>query len=100
MKLFTEHPKSVGENYFQHMASAAAFSGQMFTGALCCLLHALFPFLFERKASGIIVELNDRMVANRTGGRRSPDNISVHGTDEYKRVTTGVSTDQGAQGSH
>jgi len=100
MKLFTEHPRSVGESYFQHMAAAAAFAGRMLTGALCCLLHALLPFLFERKASGIIAELYDHMVANRAGGPRSPNNISVRGTDERRRVTTGVSADQGRQGTH
>ena len=67
MQLFTAHPRSVGESYFQHMAVAAAFAGRMFAGAMCCLLHAIFPFLFERTASGIIAELYDRMVANRTG---------------------------------
>jgi len=100
MQQFTEHPRSVGETYFQHMTSAATFSGRMFTGALCCLLHAIFPFLFERTASGIIAELYDRMVANRVRGCTSPNNISVYGTDERKRVTTGVSTEQSHQGSH
>ncbi len=90
MKLFTEHPRSVGENYFQHMASAATFSVRMFAGAICCLLHALFPFLFERTASGIIAELYDRMVANRARGSQSPDNRAVFGTDEQRRVATTI----------
>lgn len=77
MQLFTEHPKSVGETYFQHMAAAATFGVRMFTGALCCLLHAIFPFLFERTASQIIVELHDRMVANRTRQHPGPMNMSV-----------------------
>lgn len=65
MQMFTDHPRSVGETYFQHMAVAADFGVRMFTGALCCLLHAAFPFLFERTASAIITELHDRMVTNR-----------------------------------
>ncbi len=100
MQQFTEHPRSVGETYLQHMASAAAFSGRMFTGALCCLLHAIFPFLFERTASGIIAELYDRMITNRARGCASPNNISVHGTDEHERIATVVSTEQSHQGSH
>lgn len=78
MRLFTEHPRSVGETYFQHMASAAAFSGRMFAGALCCLLHAVFPFLFERTASGIIAGLYDHMVANRTRGRNPGSGAEYH----------------------
>jgi hypothetical protein len=65
MKLFTEHPRSVGESYIQNMAAAVGFSGRLFTGSICCLLHAVFPFLFVRTASGIIAELHDQMVANR-----------------------------------
>jgi hypothetical protein len=65
MQIFTEHPSSVGETYFQHMAVAAGFGLRMFTGALCCLVHAVFPFLFEGTASAIIAELHDRMVTNR-----------------------------------
>ncbi len=82
------------------MASAADFSGRMFTGALCCLMHAIFPFLFEGTASGIIAELYDRMITNRARGRAGPNNISVHGTDEHNRIATVVSRDQSHQGSH
>ncbi len=90
MKLFTEHPRSVGENYFQHMISAATFSVRMFAGATCCLLHAIFPFLFERTASVIIAELYDRMVANRVRGPRGPDHKSAFGTDDQRRVATTI----------
>ena len=69
MKKFTEHPNSVGETYFEHMASAASFSARMFMGAICCLLHAIFPFICERTGSGIISDLHDRMVTNRTRSR-------------------------------
>ena len=74
MKLFTEHPESVGESYFQHMASAASFSVRLFTGAICCLVHAIFPFMCERTASSIIAELHDRMIANRV---RQPSKEAV-----------------------
>lgn len=65
MNFFTDHPRSVGETYLQHMASAMSFALRMLAGSLCCLMHALFPFLFERTGSGIITELHDRMVVNR-----------------------------------
>ncbi len=69
MRLFTDHPKSVGETYLQHLAMAASFALRLLTGSICCLLHALFPFLFAGTASRIISELNDRMVTNRVRGQ-------------------------------
>ncbi len=69
MKLFTEHPNSVGETYFEHMASAVSFSARMFVGAICCLLHAVFPFICVRTGSGIIADLHDRMITNRVRTR-------------------------------
>ncbi len=77
MQLFTQHPSSVGETYFQHMAVAASFGVRMFAGALCCLLHAVFPFLFERTASAIISELHDCMVTNRVRRHPATANVSV-----------------------
>lgn len=64
--LFLEHPASVGETYTQHMRHAASFSGWMAVGALCCLVHSVLPFMFERTGSRIIERLHDRMVVNRT----------------------------------
>ena len=63
--LFTHHPASVGETYFQHLRHAASFSGMMLLGAFCCAVHALLPFMFERTGSRIISTLYDRMLVNR-----------------------------------
>ena len=72
--LFTEHPASVGETWFQHLCSAWYFAGQMFLGCLACLLHGLVPSLFEKTGSGRITHLHDRMVLNRSRLPRSePD---------------------------
>jgi hypothetical protein len=71
--LFTEHPASVGETYFEHMGQAMSFSAAMFFGSLVCLLHALLPWLFLKTGSGIIQGLYERMVAHRvteTGATR------------------------------
>jgi len=68
--LFTNHPASVGESYFEHMAMSFAFSIRMFGGCLACLLHGLFPFLFVRTGSDQIRILHDRMVVHRD--RRLP----------------------------
>jgi hypothetical protein len=65
LKLFTDHPASIGETYGEHLATAAWFARHLFVAALACFAHALVPFLFERTASGIVRRLHDRMVVNR-----------------------------------
>ncbi len=64
-KLFTQHPETVGETYFQHMYSASSFGLKMLGGAFCCFVHAILPFMFEKKGSEMITDLHDRMVTNR-----------------------------------
>ena len=51
MKFFTDHPASVGETYFEHMGQAFALGAQMVGCGLACLLHGIFPMLFEKTAS-------------------------------------------------
>lgn len=64
-QLFTDHPASVGETYWQHLGMAWGFSWRLMAAALACLVHALLPFLFVRTGSKAITELYDRMVVNR-----------------------------------
>jgi hypothetical protein len=64
-KMFTEHPASVGESYFEHLGQALGFATRMFLGSLACLVHAFLPFLFVKTGSRCIGELHDRMVAKR-----------------------------------
>ncbi len=59
-KLFTDHPASVDETYFEHMAFASRFSGRLFKAAFMALVHGFLPFLFEKSASGIVRELYER----------------------------------------
>lgn len=63
--LFEDHPASVGETYWQHLASAWSFSWRMAVASLACLIHALLPFLFTKYGSETITQLHDRMVINR-----------------------------------
>ena len=59
-RLFTQHPASVDETYFGHMAFAGWFASRLFIAAFAALIHALLPFLFETTASRIIRELYER----------------------------------------
>ena len=64
-KLFLDHPKSVGESYWEHLYMASCFSGRMLLGAMACFIHALIPGLCVKTGSKTIRELHDRMVINR-----------------------------------
>jgi hypothetical protein len=63
---FTEHPATVGETYGQHFQTALGFSVSMIGGGLACMVHAVFPFLFERTGSATIRGLYERMIAHRS----------------------------------
>ena len=65
VRLFTDHPASVGESYTQHMGQALYFGSRMVLAGLACLIHGVLPFLFVRTGSRAIAELNDRMVSRR-----------------------------------
>jgi hypothetical protein len=62
---FTEHPASVGESYFGHMAMAIGFGARMVYCGFACLIHAVLPFLFVKTGSNTITRLHDTMVVNR-----------------------------------
>jgi hypothetical protein len=66
-RLFRDHPASVDETYFQHMAAASGFGWAMLKASGACFVHALVPGLCVRTGSGIIRDLHDRMVVNRQG---------------------------------
>ena len=65
ISLFTRHPESVGETYFEHMGMASSFGLKMLAAGCCCLLHGLFPFLFVKTGSTAIADLHHRMVTHR-----------------------------------
>lgn len=67
---FTNHPRSVGESYWEHLAAASGFSIRLAIASLACLLHALLPFLFVKTGSRMISDLHDRMVQNRARVRK------------------------------
>lgn len=60
--LFFAHPRSVGETYREHAATAAGFGAAMVAGGLACLVHAVVPALFARTASDTVKRLYTRMM--------------------------------------
>lgn len=65
-RLFTEHPQSVDESYFQHMRFASGFAIKLLAAGLAAIVHAILPFLFEKTASRMINDMHYRM-HNRNG---------------------------------
>ncbi|HZK92184.1 MAG TPA: DUF6356 family protein [Stellaceae bacterium] len=79
---FTEHPASVGENYLEHLRHAAGFAGNMISGGLACLVHAILPFLFTKTGSGVVATLHTRMIDH-----RRPLGAKRRGARTTKRIT-------------
>ena len=62
-KLLTKHLNDVDETYHQHFFHAAWYFVMLLTAAVCALVHAILPFLFENTASRIIYALHGEMAA-------------------------------------
>jgi len=56
-RIFIDHPQSVDESYFEHMAFAGKFSLRLFAAAMAALIHAFIPCLFEKTASKLIAQM-------------------------------------------
>lgn len=72
-KLFTDHPRSVGETYVEHLESSWSFGTRMMLASLACLVHGIFPFLFTRTGSSAIRSLYNDMLTNRSRVQASTD---------------------------
>jgi hypothetical protein len=64
-RLFTDHPATVDETYFQHLLQALGFGITMIGAGVACILHALVPGLCVTRGSDAIADLHDRMVIKR-----------------------------------
>lgn len=58
---FTDHPRSVNESYCQHLQYACRTGFNLLRCGTACILHGLFPFMFETYASDRVPILGDRL---------------------------------------
>ena len=56
-RLIMDHPRSVGESYFEHLLFAGGFALRLLGAGLAALVHALIPCLFEKTASNMIAKM-------------------------------------------
>ncbi len=65
MKLFTEHPHSVGETYGEHLVNANKFGVKMVLGGTACIIHSFLPFLFANTARRTVGQLSTQLITHR-----------------------------------
>tara|TARA_X000000368_G_C22929614_1_gene666966 strand:- start:615 stop:842 length:228 start_codon:yes stop_codon:yes gene_type:complete len=70
-KIFTHHPESNGETYFQHMRCASYYGFKMIASGVAAIVHAILPFLFETAASDCAKMVNEEV--NRRKNSSFPD---------------------------
>jgi hypothetical protein len=62
--IFTDHPRSIGVTYFEHMKFAALYSAKMFLGGIACLIHAIFPFVFQKTGSNFLLKIMHEYISH------------------------------------
>ena len=67
MRLFSEHPNSVGKTYWQHFRFAAWLSCRFICIGIACIIHAIFPFMFTHDISSKIKDINDDLQGRKHG---------------------------------
>lgn len=64
-RLFVDHPRAVGESYFEHMAAAFGVAGRLALAAAKCLVHGLVPGLCKTAGSDAILKLHGEISPRR-----------------------------------
>jgi hypothetical protein len=77
LKLFTAHPRSVGESYLEHFCFATKFGLRMIAGGVAAVLHGCLPFLFETTGSRTIFGLADEIRRSRQRHAKSPEYLAA-----------------------
>ena len=73
MRIFTEHPKSLGMSWAGHGAGAVKIGFELMGAGAACIVHAIIPGWFTETAGRTVFKLHDHMVQRRAGAR-NPNN--------------------------
>jgi hypothetical protein len=64
-----DHPRALGEGYWEHQRHALHFGSALLAAGLACIVHAWVPALFPRTGSTAVARLYSEMTAlRRVGG--------------------------------
>jgi hypothetical protein len=77
LSMFTEHPRSVGESYAEHLCFAAGFGLRMIAGGVAAVVHGCLPFLFATTGSRTIFALNDEIRRSKQRRAKTPDYLAA-----------------------
>ncbi len=64
-RLFIDHPKTVGESYFEHMAASMTVAGRLALASSKCVVHAFVPGLCKTAGSDAILKLHSEVLPRR-----------------------------------
>lgn len=64
-RLFIEHPRTVGEGYFEHMAASLGTARKLALASAACVVHAVVPGLCKTTGSSAILKLHAEIVPRR-----------------------------------
>tara|TARA_R100000458_G_C8149301_1_gene157544 strand:+ start:313 stop:543 length:231 start_codon:yes stop_codon:yes gene_type:complete len=67
LSIFTKHPHSIGETYFQHMRKAMIVAFKIQIIVFIILIHSIFPFLFEHTGGDEIEKINKELQHRKKG---------------------------------
>lgn len=65
IKLFTDHPRSKGQGYFEHMLYALGIAAKLLFCFIVIVVHSILPFLFTNTASHVLTRLVNSFDANK-----------------------------------
>ena len=65
LKLFTDHPESVGMTYYEHMLGSLHYSYLFFVGSIKAGIHAVLPFLYETSTTDLVQSVKCHLDASR-----------------------------------
>jgi hypothetical protein len=61
-RVFMNHPRDVGESYWEHQRRALTFGSSLLVAGAACLVHALVPALCTRTASSAVARLHSQLL--------------------------------------
>jgi hypothetical protein len=56
-RLFLDHPRAVGESYFEHMGAAFTVAWRLFSASTKCIVHGVVPGLYKTAGSDAILAM-------------------------------------------